>query len=162
MTPFGNTPSDRLPDWLRLNPIGVSVTPDDLIARFDSRLDWEERYRTLLALGSELPPLPVDWCVDANRLHGCQATVWVAHGYDATSDTLYLNCCTETRLVQGLLACLLSGYNGKSPADAMAFDAGAFLQSLDFAGHIASERNNGLLAFIGRARMLAHRYTQTD
>ncbi|MEM7377805.1 MAG: SufE family protein [Pseudomonadota bacterium] len=147
-----------VPTWLRDNPLGVTVTPANVLERLDPAGDWEARYRALIALGDLIPALPDTVRSDANRLHGCQAVVWVDHAFDSRSHRLYLSCASETRVVTGLLACLLSGYNAQTPEAAMAFDAKALVADLDFAGHIASERNNGLLAFIGRARMLAHRF----
>ncbi|MEM6985054.1 MAG: SufE family protein [Pseudomonadota bacterium] len=154
--------ADAIPRWLLDNPLGVSIRPDNVRAQLEPTQDWETRFHRLLALGEQLPVLPAAVRIDANRLHGCQATVWVAHTFDRVAGRLYLNCASDTRLVTGLLACLLSGYNGQTPNAALDFDAKSFVQDLSFGGHIASERSNGLLAFIGRARMLAHRYsTQT-
>ncbi|MEM9601333.1 MAG: SufE family protein [Pseudomonadota bacterium] len=149
---------DTVPAWLHDNPLGVSITPADVRDRLDPNLDWEARYRALIALGDLLPALPDAVRIDINRLHGCQAVVWVDHAFDVRTQRLYLSCATETRVVAGLLACLLNGYNAQTPEVASAFDAKALVADLELAGHMASERNNGLLAFIGRARMLAHRY----
>lgn len=151
-----------VPDWLLENPLGASISAPDVEKRVGPPSAWEDRFRALLDLADLLPVMPNSVRVDANRLHGCQATVWLVHAFDSGSGRLYINCASDTRLVLGLLACLLSGYNAQSLDAALAFDARAFVERLDFGGHIASERSNGLLAFIGRARMLAHRYSTSD
>ena len=39
--------------------------------------DWAERYQYLIELGRQLPPFPATKRIEANRLHGCQAGVWL-------------------------------------------------------------------------------------
>lgn len=149
---------DTVPDWLLDNPVGATIGPDAVRARLLEGTGWEGRARALLALGDALPPLPASERSEANQLHGCQASVWVVHAFDVGTRTLYVNCDSDARVVKGLLACILSGYNGQTLEGVQAFDAVSFLQSLQLDAHLASERRNGLLAMIGKVRMLAHRY----
>ena len=149
---------DTLPAWLVDNPVGTTIRPEAVRNRLAESSDWETTARALMLLGDDLPALPSAERTDTNRLHGCQASVWVVHAYDAQSDRLYVNCDSDARVVKGLLACILCGYNGQSPEAVQAFDAKAFLRSLQLDNYLASERRNGLLAMIGKVRMLAHRY----
>src|SRR5690606_37902005 len=53
------------------------LTTDELLANFELLGDWEERYRYIIDLGRKLPPLADEDRTEENRVHGCQATVWL-------------------------------------------------------------------------------------
>ncbi len=147
-----------VPEWLKSNPMGVEIGTADVFRELASCQDWETRYQRLLTLAERLPCLPASTRTESNRLHGCQATVWVTHAFDPVAGRLYINCDTDARVVKGLLACVLSGYNAQTLEAVRAFDAKAFLATLQLDDHLVSERQNGLLALVGKVRMLAHRY----
>ena len=50
---------------------------DELVENFELLGDWESRFSYLIDLGKALPPMDeADKCED-NRVHGCQAQVWM-------------------------------------------------------------------------------------
>ena len=53
------------------------MTLEKFMANFESLGDWEERYGYLIDLGKKLPGLPDADRVEENRVHGCQAMVWM-------------------------------------------------------------------------------------
>ena len=53
------------------------MTLEKLIANFELLGDWEERYGYLIDLGKKLPGLASEEKSEENRVHGCQALVWM-------------------------------------------------------------------------------------
>ena len=50
---------------------------DELVENFDLLGDWESRFGYLIDLGKELPRMDAADQCEANRVHGCQAQVWL-------------------------------------------------------------------------------------
>ena len=55
----------------------ADTTLEELIEGFELLGDWESRFGYLLDLGRTLPPMDESDQVEANRVRGCQATVWL-------------------------------------------------------------------------------------
>ena len=50
---------------------------DEIIDNFTVLDDWDDRYRYLIELGRELPPLAEAAHNDANKVQGCASQVWL-------------------------------------------------------------------------------------
>lgn len=50
---------------------------DEIIDNFAVLDDWDDRYRYLIELGRELPPLAEAAHSDANKVQGCASQVWL-------------------------------------------------------------------------------------
>ena len=50
---------------------------DDLSETFDLLGDWEERYRYVIDLGSELAPLDAAEKTPSTKVSGCASQVWI-------------------------------------------------------------------------------------
>ena len=145
-------------DAFLASPLGVSLSAEQLGQQWAAMPDWELRYQAVIELGDSVPALDIADKVDANLLHGCQATVWVVHHFDTDSGRLYFLCDSDSRLVRGLLACLLCLYSGKTPAEVLATDARPWMDRVGLLRHLASTRSNGLWAMIGKMKAVASRY----
>lgn len=140
------------------NPLGVTLGPEAIALRLSQETGWEERYKSVLALEREIPEIDSADQVEANLLHGCQAKVWVIHYFDEASGRLYFLCDSDSRIVKGLLACLLSHFNHKSPAQILDIDVRPWLREVGLLSHLVSSRSNGLWAMIGKMKAVASRY----
>jgi len=138
--------------------LGAALNAEQLQQRLSDLPDWEHRYQAVIELGDQLPALAAADKIDAHLLHGCQATVWVVHYFDRDSERLYFLCDSDSRIVRGLLACLLCLYSGKSPAQILTTDARPWMQRVGLLRHLASSRSNGLWAMIGKIKAVASRY----
>ncbi|WP_313103548.1 SufE family protein, partial [Brevundimonas sp.] len=81
-----------------LPPLGPTQTLDEtlaeLVEEFDLLGDWEGRIEYVIDLGKGLAPLPEEARIEANKVPGCAAQVWLstrrAEGrlfFDADSDS---------------------------------------------------------------------------
>ncbi|MEM1108974.1 MAG: SufE family protein [Planctomycetota bacterium] len=115
--------------------------------------DWEERFGYLIDLGKKLPEMPEADRVEANRVHGCQASVWLKLDL-AEDQRLSVRATSDAHIVNGLIAIMLSLFDGTTPEQARVTDAGAVVKKLGLDQHLSPTRRNGLWAMIERINAL--------
>jgi cysteine desulfuration protein SufE len=133
------------------NPIEATLA--DLIEDFEVLEDWEQRIAYVIDLGKGLSPLPDADRIEANKVPGCAAQVWLATGRDG--DLLTFRADSDSAISKGNVALLLRLYSGRAPADILAFDAKGALDRLGLPQALTRQRANGLNAMVGRIRAQA-------
>ena len=129
------------------------MTIEQLTCNFELLGDWEERYAYLIDLGKKLPALPEADKVEENRVHGCQAAVWLKLSRDAAQpDRLRIQADSNAAIVRGLVAVLVLLFDHKTPAEIVAVDAKSILGKLRLDQHLSPTRKNGLFAMVERIR----------
>ena len=127
---------------------------DELIENFELLGDWESRFAYLIDLGKALPPMDeADKCED-NRVHGCQAQVWMKFDPEAEGK-ITISADSDAFIVKGLIAVLLLIYSGKSAKEILNTDGSEVLSKLQLAEHLSPTRKNGLFHMVQRIRELA-------
>jgi len=144
---------------LAAQPFGDSITTEVILESLEFLDDWESRYAYIIELGRKITPMPDALKTDARIVRGCQSQVWLESRYDPDAKRLWLGIDSDAVIVKGLAAIVLAAYNGKSPADILAFDIEGFFARLDLARNLSQTRGNGLRAMVKRiqdtARALA-------
>lgn len=133
-----------------MSQFGTDVTSDDILetlAFFDS---WEDRYKYIIDLGRELPPLDEQYRTDENIVRGCQSQVWLTSREEGGK--LYFDADSDAFIVKGLLAVVLAAYNAQTPAAILAFDIEDYFSRLNLLKHLSVTRGNGLRAMVKRIR----------
>jgi len=135
------------------NPFGTSISSDDIIDTLGFFDSWEDRYKYIIDLGKELPPMDEDKKDESHLVRGCQSQVWI----DASESDgcLWFATDSDAFIVKGLLAIVLAAYNGKTPAEVLKFDIENYFQQLDLLGHLSPTRGNGLRAMVKKIRTMA-------
>ncbi len=131
-----------------MTQFGVDVTADDIadtLGFFDS---WEDRYKYIIELGKELPPISEHYRTEQYLVRGCQSQVWLVH--ELRDGRLYFEADSDAFIVKGLLGVVLAAYNGKTPAQVKAVDIEAYFDRLSLLQHLSSTRGNGLKAMVKR------------
>ena len=132
----------------------LKATVDELTENFELLGDWESRFAYLIDLGKELPPMDsADQC-EANKVHGCQAQVWMKF-VPETNGQITIVAASAAFIVKGLIALLLMIYYGKQADEILNTDGVAVLERLQLAAHLSPTRKNGLYAMVNRVRELA-------
>lgn len=131
----------------------------ELLETFEELEDWEERYGFLLDLGRELPALPPEHQIEANKVSGCMSTVWLAMDPRPNSTAqgdqpITIHADSDSLIVKGLIVILLSLYQGKTPPEAIAIDPAEFFSTLGLNQHLSPNRRNGLYSMVARIREL--------
>ena len=89
----------------------------EIIDNFSILDDWDDRYRYLIELGRELPPLPAAAHNDANKVQGCASQVWLdttVRPNGAGGPVLTFEGDSDAHIVRGLIAILFATYSGKA------------------------------------------------
>lgn len=129
---------------------------EQLTHNFRALEDWEERYAYLIDLGKNLPSLSEAEKTEENRVHGCQAMVWLKMTPDPDrSGAIRIRADSDAFIVRGLIAVLQLLYDRHTPAEILQADAKAILHGLDLDRHLSPTRKNGLFAMVERIRTLA-------
>lgn len=127
----------------------------DLAGDFDLLGDWESRIEYVIDLGRGLAPLPEAARIEANKVPGCAAQVWL--DVRAEGGRLWFDADSDSALSKGNIALLLRLYSGRAPDEILAFDARAALDRLGLPSALTRQRANGLNSMVGRIREAALR-----
>jgi cysteine desulfuration protein SufE len=126
---------------------------DDILANFSLLDDWDDRYRYLIELGRELPPLPDGARSDANKVQGCASQVWLdtaVRPNGAGGPVLMFVGDSDAHIVRGLIAILFAIYSGKSATDILATDAVKLFEGMGLREHLTPQRSNGFRSMVDR------------
>ena len=122
----------------------------ELVEEFDLLGDWEGRIEYVIELGRGLAPLPEADRIEAHKVPGCAAQVWLAVRREG--DRLSFAADSDSALSKGNLALLLRLYSDRTPAEILGFDARAALDRLGLPSALTRQRANGLNSMVGRIR----------
>jgi cysteine desulfuration protein SufE len=131
-----------------------ALSVDQVVADFDLLDDWEDRYRYIIDLGRDLPPLPEGERTDANKVRGCASQVWLSTSRDASDHGVRLRFRgdSDAMIVKGLVALVIALFDGKTPEQISSIDAEALFGRLDLRSHLTTQRSNGLRALVDRIK----------
>jgi cysteine desulfuration protein SufE len=128
----------------------------DIYEEYDF-LDTDDRYRLLIDLGKELPPMPDALKTDATLVRGCSASVWV---YPVTeNDQLTFLADSNAAITKGIIALVLKTVEGKSVQEIGATDIESALALFDLKNQLSSNRTQGIPNMIALIRETAARYS---
>ena len=137
---------------LHTPPTGsINDAVKELAETFELLGDWEERYRHVIDLGRQLARLSEGERSEENRVRGCASQVWLV-AERSEDGRLWFQGDSDAHIVRGLIAILLGFYNGRTPAEIMAFDAKLALARLGLPKALSRQRANGLAAMVDRIR----------
>lgn len=129
---------------------------DELRESFALIDDWEERYRMIIELGTNLPPLADSERNDVNKVRGCVSQVWLVCDIDpGPPPRLHFRADSDAHLVRGLIAILLAAFSGKTPEQILAVDIDALFHELGLGEHLSINRRNGFFSMVERIRTMA-------
>jgi cysteine desulfuration protein SufE len=125
----------------------------EIIDNFSLLDDWDDRYRYLIELGRELPPLAAEAHNDANKVQGCASQVWLdtsVRPNGAGGPVLAFVGDSDAHIVRGLIAILFAMYSGRGAKDILATDAVALFEKIGLREHLTPQRSNGFRSMVER------------
>lgn len=129
----------------------------DILDEYDF-LEADDRYRLLIDLGKELPPMPDALKTDATLVRGCSASVWV---YPITEHaTLTFLADSNAAITKGIIALVLKTVECKSAVEITQLDIEAALSPFDLKNQLSSNRTQGIPNMIALIRDTAARYSK--
>jgi len=132
------------------------MTIEELVENFEMLEDWEDRYAYLMDLGKQMPPMNEEDKTEANRVKGCQATVWLKASVEpADPPRITFVADSNSQIVKGLVSMLRMMFSGKSPQAILAYDEQGVFRQLGLDRHLSPTRSTGLNAMVKQIRDLA-------
>jgi cysteine desulfuration protein SufE len=128
-----------------------------IIEDFELFDNWEDRYRYLIDIGRELPPLDEAAKTEENRVHGCQSNVWMVAQVREENGRRVIDFIADSdaHIVKGLIAILRRVYSGEPAEVILDFDIEGLLERLGLSQHLSLGRRNGLAGMVKRIKTLA-------
>lgn len=121
----------------------------DRISKLHQKLgntsNWEDKYKTIINFGKDMPLMDEAYKTEENKVKGCQSQVWL-HCW-SEEGLLRFSGDSDAAIVKGLVAILLSVYD-KSPADEILKFKAQFIDELGLRQHLSMSRANGLNAML--------------
>lgn len=131
----------------------IAETFAEMVENFDLLDDWEQRIEYVIDLGKDLEPLSDIHRVEANKVPGCAAQVWLAT--ERRDGRLVFHADSDSAISKGNVALLLALFSNRVPKDILEFDAKAALDRLGLPQALTRQRANGLNSMVGRIRQEA-------
>ncbi len=130
------------------------TTIETLLSDFELLDDWEDRYRYVIELGRDLPPLAAEAHTNENKVRGCASQVWITSQADRSNadPVLTFEGDSDALIVKGLIAIAFLIYSGRPASEILAADAAPILARLGLKDHLTPQRSNGFASMIQRIK----------
>lgn len=128
---------------------------EEIIDNFSTLDVWDDRYRYLIELGRELPPLAPGARSDANKVSGCASQVWldtIVQPSGASGPVLAFAGDSDAHIVRELIAILFAIFSNKPAKDILSTDALSLFEQMGLREHLTPQRSNGFRSMVERIR----------
>jgi len=137
------------------NNQSIEATEDEIVEEFSLFDSWDDKYEYLIDLGKKLPVLDDAHKKDANKVKGCQSTVWLVSEYE--DGKVFFKADSDAVIVKGLISMLIRVLSGHTP-DEITSAKLDFINKIGMNTHLAQTRSNGLLSMIRQMKNFALAY----
>jgi cysteine desulfuration protein SufE len=121
--------------------------------------DSADRFELIMELGDTLEPLPEEDKVEANRVQGCTANVWLVSEFvPGDPPRIRFHADSDSMMVRGLAALLVSQVTDKPAAEIAEFDFKKLADEFSLHQYLSPSRSNGLFAMSKRLGRIAEHY----
>jgi cysteine desulfuration protein SufE len=135
--------SDALPNP---NPYPLTPSQEHVINSFKEITDPQEKYKKIIELGLQAPPLPQDQRTESNLVSGCQSTVYLS-AIESSDGKLYFSAYSEALISAGLAWIATQFYSGLRPEQILQTSP-IFIEHLQLTQSLTPGRSNGLISMI--------------
>lgn len=126
-----------------------TVTLEELEGNFSLFDNWEEKYSYLIDMGKKIDGLDDVFKVPAYKINGCTSNVWLVPKKNGEG-RIFFQADSDALIVRGLIAILISAYNGKTPEEISGIDIKSFFMRVGLETHLSPNRRNGFYSMIER------------
>jgi cysteine desulfuration protein SufE len=113
--------------------------------------NWQTQFRLITQWGDLIHNKP-SIRIDQNKINGCETAAWLTHRHIEDRHYFYFD--SDSKIIRGLAAIVLSLAEGKTQAQIDALDLENTLQQLGVRKHLTPSRNNGFRAVVERVKTL--------
>lgn len=111
-----------------------------IVERFQRHTDPKKRYEQLLWYAKKLDVMPEEGKIPENKVQGCTSQVYITA--DLKEGKIWYQGDSDAQLVKGLVALLIQGLNGLSPAEVLALTPD-FIEATGLQVSLTPSRANG-------------------
>lgn len=130
----------------------IQETQDKIVKEFEEYTDWEDKYRRIIDLGRQLPPIDERFRTDENKLSGCQSQVWINAKLE--NGKIIFEADSDAAIVKGLVALVIRVYSNHTP-DEILSSPPEFVKKIGIDNHLSPTRKNGLGAMMKQIQLYA-------
>lgn len=134
-----------------------NIDDSDMVRVIASEKGWQNTYRRIMLLGKDLPMFSELLKTNESVVAGCESTVWLHMMWH--NNKLTLAASSDSKVVKGLIAIVLAGFNNKTQQQITDFDIESYLSSLNLLEQLSPSRGNGIKAIIDRITSFAEQRT---
>ncbi len=122
----------------------------DVLTAFEQERGWQNKYRRIMLIGKQLPDFQDSWQQENAKVQGCESDVWLYLTWDdeQTPAQLKVAASSNAKIVRGLVAIVLAGFNNKTREQILQFDVNDYFDQLALLEHLSPSRGNGIRAII--------------
>lgn len=114
--------------------------------------NWQAKYRLITQWGLLIQPKPA-LRIEQNLVRGCETSAWMNYQRDAEGRYRFAFD-SDSRVIKGLAALLLSMINNKTAAELSTLDFEHVLRDAGLETHMTPSRNNGFRSIVLRINEL--------
>ncbi|MDX1637694.1 MAG: SufE family protein [Balneolaceae bacterium] len=133
----------------------IQEIQQEIIDEFQALNDWTERYKHIIELGRQLPPLDEKYKVEENLVRGCQSQVWLHTHLD--DGKVIFEADSDAAITKGLVALMVRFYSGQDP-DTIIATSPRFIKKIGMQEHLSPTRSNGLASMVKQMKIYAMAY----
>jgi len=130
------------------DPLGLTPELRRMTDAFSSIPDEKMRYKQLLYMANQLPPISKSAMIPENKVPGCLSTVYIEaiaeRDEERDVDVVKFSGESDGLLTKGLVALLVRGLSGCTPEEVSAVDP-EFINEAKITQSLTPGRNNGFL-----------------
>lgn len=127
----------------------------EVVEEFSAYANWEDRYKSVIALGKELEAFPEAQRLEENKVKGCQSQVWITPELKDGKIIFFAD--SDASIVKGIIALLLRVYSNSTPDEILATKPD-FLEEIGLRQHLSMSRANGLSSMLKQISLYALAY----
>ena len=131
---------------------------DELLENFEYLTDWEDKYKYIIELGSNLPALDKKYYTDEYKVNGCTSQVWFVPeiSVDEEGDKiLTFKGDSDAMIVKGIIAIVFIIYSSQKIKNISKIDGEGIFEKLGLVEHLSPSRRNGLISMVEKIKAYA-------
>ncbi|WP_115019861.1 SufE family protein [Synechococcus sp. UW140] len=132
-----------------------SAALDRLAEKLNGTSDARKRYEYVLWLAKKLPAMGQELQTEDRRVQGCVSQVFIDSSLN--NGVLHWQGASDALITKGLLALLIQGLDGLTPAEVMAVDP-TFIAATGLQASLTPSRANGFLNILRMMQAQASRF----
>ncbi|MEL7504517.1 MAG: SufE family protein [Cyanobacteria bacterium J06554_6] len=130
---------------------------DKIVKRFERIQDPKRRYEQLLWYAKKLDAFPEENKTQENKVQGCVSQVYITANLD--NDSIEYQGDSDAQITKGLVALLIAGLNGSTPAEVIALQPD-FIKTTQLDVSLTPSRANGFYNIFKKMQQIALDLTQ--